>query len=153
MRTPRSLPPAVRKLLVWSAVQAVLVAAGRLVARRKDEGDETTAGIRRVRALGEVTLRPVNPGLSRVRLDLVMAGGVLDLTAVPHVPGGIDVTVRVLMGGMAVRVPKDWRVWWHFRGVGGVGSEAERTSDEAGADLRLHVQAVFGGVGIEGAEG
>ena len=140
-------------LLAWSGFQAVLAIAGRLVARRKDEGDESSASIRRVQAVGGVELRPTNRSLSRVRFDLVMAGGVLDLTDLPRVPGGIDVTVRAVMGGMAVQVPPGWRVWWRFRGIGGIGADGPvvRTKDEAGADLRLHVVAVLGGLGIESA--
>ncbi|NEK60077.1 hypothetical protein GCU56_19660 [Geodermatophilus sabuli] len=157
MRTTRSLPPAVRKalpwLLGWGAFQAVLAVTGRLVARRKDEGDEGTAGIRRVVVVGGVQLKPTNPELSRVRLDLVMGGAGLDLTALPRVPGGIDVTVRALMGGVGVEVPAGWRVWWTLRGVGGVGlsegGRTTRTDDQPGADLRIHADVLFGGVGID----
>ena len=157
MLTSRRLPPVLRKvpswLVAWWGLQAVLAVGGRLVARRKDEGDETSASIRRVRAVGGVELRPTNRSLSRVRFDLVMAGGVLDLTDLPRVPGGIDVTIRAVMGGMAVQVPPGWRVWWRFRGIGGIGADGRvvRTKDEVGADLRLHVVAVLGGLGIESA--
>jgi hypothetical protein len=158
MRSSRPLPPAVRRalpwLLAWWAFQAVLAVTGRLVARRKDEGDESTAGIRRVVALGGVDLRPVNPELSRLRFDLVMGGGEVDLTSLPRVPGGIDLTVRAFMGGLNVLVPAGWRVWWHCRGAGGVGlgkgEGVTRTEDERGADLRIHADMVFGGVSVEG---
>ena len=157
MRTRSTLPPAVRRvlpwLLRWWALQAVLAVAGRLVARRKNEGDESTAGIRRVVALGGVELRLVNPELSRVRLDVLMGGVRLDLTAVPKVPGGVDLTVRALMGGGGVRVPAGWQVWEGVRGVGGVGvaegADVLHTDDERGADLRVHADLLFAGVGIE----
>ncbi|WP_344690477.1 hypothetical protein [Blastococcus jejuensis] len=151
----RSVPPAVRTVLpwiaVWASVQAVVAVTARLVARRKNEGDESSTAIRRVQGVGGVELHPTNPKLTRVRVDLVMAGGVLDLSRLPRVPGGIDVTIRAFMGGMAVQVPPGWRVWWQFRGMGGMGADGPvvRTKDEAGADLRLHVVAVMGGVGIE----
>jgi hypothetical protein len=159
MRTPSTLPPAVRRvlpwLLRWWALQAVLAVTARLVSRRKDEGDESTAGIRRVVALGGVELRPGNPELSRVRLDLLTVGARLDLTGRPHVPDGVDLTVRALMGGVAVRVPAGWHVWWSCRGPGGVGiardADAVRTDDERGADLRIHADVAFGGVGVETA--
>ncbi|MGY1708992.1 hypothetical protein ACI8AC_05725 [Geodermatophilus sp. SYSU D00758] len=139
-------------LLGWWALQAALAVAGRLVARRSDEGDESSAGIRRTVALGDLRLRPVNPELSRLRVDLLMAGGEIDLTALAPVPGGVDLTLRAVMGGLDVRVPAGWRVWWSARGLGGVGlapgAEATRTDDERGADLRVHAAVVLGGAGI-----
>jgi hypothetical protein len=54
-----------------------------------------------------------------------------------------------------VTVPAGWRVWWTFRGVGGIGvdegSGVTRTDDERGADLRIHAVVLFGGLGVEGA--
>jgi hypothetical protein len=157
MPTQRRTPPVVRKVLrgvaAWWAFQLVVGGVVRIVAWRRNEGDETSTSIRRLQSLGPVELRPTNPALSRVRIGLVMAGGVLDLTALPRVPGGIDVTVRAVMGGMAVQVPPGWRVWWRFRGIGGIGAEGPvvRAREEAGADVRLHVLAVAGGLGIESA--
>jgi hypothetical protein len=155
MRTPRSLPPVVRKLLPWLAgwltFQAALAVAGRLVARRKNVGDESSTSIRKVVAQGGLELRPRNPQLSRVRLDLVMAGCRLDLTAIPRPPAGIDLTVRATMAGLAVVVPPDWRVWWEFRGAGGIDTDGglQRTHDEHAADLRVHAVVALGGIGVE----
>src|SRR5215213_7567166 len=156
MRTPRRRPTVLRRVLPWVAgwlaLQGVGALVGLVLARRKDEGDDSTAGIRRVRVMGGTQLRPRNPELSRVRLDLVMGGGEVDLTEVPRVPGGVDVTVHTVMGGAAVRVPRDWTVWWDLRAVaGGIGADSgvQRTTDERGADLRLHGWAVMGGVGVE----
>jgi hypothetical protein len=134
-------------------VQAVLAGTGRLLSWRLDEGDESTTGIRRVRVAGGFELRPRNPELTRVRTDLVCAGGDVDLGGLAPVPGGVDLTVRAVCGGLAVRVPSGWRVWWRGRGVGGVGGAdgVQRTDDERGADLRVHATVVFGGVGIERA--
>ena len=84
-----------------------------------------------------------------------MGGAALDLTGLPPRPDGIDVTVRALMGGVGVRVPRGWKAWWSFRGVmGGIGADAgvERVSDPAAADVRVHGGAVMGGVGIETPE-
>ncbi|MGZ6870575.1 MAG: hypothetical protein ACXVFW_00935 [Blastococcus sp.] len=141
-------------LVCWLGFQVVLGIAGRLAARRLDEGDETSRAIRRVQTLGGVLLRPTNPELIRVRLDLGMAGGELDLTGVGETTVGIDLTVRALMGGLAVRVPAGWRVWWSFRGIGGVGTDlaVARTHDQHAADLRVHAGVLFGGIGIEAAE-
>lgn len=139
-------------VVAWFAFQALLAVAGRLAARRLDEGDERATVIRRVQTVGSLELRATNPELERVVVDLGMAGGEIDLTGVGQSGGPVDLTVHALMGGLAVRVPADWRVWWHFRGIGGIGTDATvpRTHDEHAADLRIHATVLFGGVGVEG---
>ena len=160
MRTGTSTAPrsGLRRALPWIGgglgVQGAVAVAGLIWAWRCDEGDDSTAGIRRVRVVGGVQLRPHNPELSRIRLDVVMAGGEVDLGGLAPVPGGVDLTVHALMAGAAVRVPTGWRVWSGLRAVaGGVGfpPEVTRTTDERGADLRLHGWAVLGGIGVEPA--
>ena len=138
-------------LIGWVAFHALVAAVGRLLAWRKDEGDESSTSIRRVLTHSGLELRPRNPALSRLRVDVAMAGAEIDLTALPRPEHGIDLTVRALMGGVAVRVPADWRVWWRFRGVGGMGGDGavQRTRDERDADVRIHAVAVFGGIGVE----
>ena len=138
-------------LVGWFAFQAVVAAAGWLTAWRKNEGDESSTSIRRVLTHYGLELRPRNPALSRVRVDLAMSGAEIDLTAIPRPATGVDLTLRVLMGGAAVRVPADWRVWWRFRGVGGMGGDGvvQRTHDEHAADLRIYAGVLFGGVGVE----
>ena len=151
----RSPAPALRRarpwLIGWFAFQAAVALAGRLTAWRKDEGDESSTSIRRVLTHDGLELRPTNPQLSRVRIDLAMAGAEIDLTGLPQPAHGIDLTVRMGMGGLAVRVPPDWRVWWRFRGVGGMGGDGrvQRTRDEHAADLRIHATVLLGGVGVE----
>src|SRR4051812_44176944 len=129
-------------LVVWLCLRVLVAGAGWLVARRVDIGDESTATIRRTRTAGALRLRPRHPHLARVRLDLVMAGGELDLTGVPPVEGGIDVTAHLVMAGLAIRLPAGWRVWWSSCGPGSIGladdSGVLRTDDERGADLRIH---------------
>jgi hypothetical protein len=82
-----------------------------------------------------------------------MSGAEIDLTGIPQPATGIDLTVHVLMAGMAVRVPAGWRVWWQFQGVGGIGADGtvQRTHDAHGADLRIYATVLFGGIGIEGS--
>ena len=124
---------------------------GRVAAQQKNDGDESSTSIRRVLTHNGLELHPRNPALTRVRLDLAMAGGELDLTGLPRPDAGIDLTVRAAMAGLAVRVPPDWRVWWRFRGVGGIGTDGSlaRTHDEHDADLRIHAGVLFGGIGVE----
>lgn len=151
-RSPASVFRRARPWLVGLVAFHALVAGfGRLTAWRKNEGDESSTSIRRVMTHSGLELRPVNARLQRVRVDMAMSGAEIDLTAVPRPEHGIDVTLRVLMGGAAVRVPADWRVWWRFRGVGGMGGDGvvARTHDEHAADVRIHAVAVFGGIGVE----
>jgi hypothetical protein len=84
-----------------------------------------------------------------------MGGAELDLTGMGPPDHPVEVTAHVLMGGAAVRVPQDWRVWWSFRGVGGIGADhgLQRAHDEREADLRLRARVAFGGVGIEAPRG
>src|SRR3954447_11662307 len=108
--------PTLRKLrpwlVGWLAFQAAVALAGWVTAWRKNEGDESSTSIRRVFTHNGMELHPTNPQLSRLRVDLAMAGAELDLTAISRPAAGIDLTVRAMMAGMAVRVPSDWRVWW-----------------------------------------
>lgn len=139
-------------ILGLAALHGSVALAGRLAAWRKNEGDETSTSVRRVLTHTGLELRPTNAELSRVRIDMAMAGAEIDLTGIPRPAHGLDITLRVLMGGAAVRVPADWRVWWRFRGVGGMGGDGvvARVHDERTADVRIHAVVVFGGVGIEG---
>jgi hypothetical protein len=139
-------------VLGWLGVQVVVALAGLLAAARLDEGGEASTVIRRVRTMGGLQLRPTNPRLSRVRLDLAMGGAELDLTGMERPAEGVDVDVRLVMGGVGVEVPADWRVWWSFVGVGGIGSDGgvARAADEHEADLRIRARVLFGGVGVQG---
>ena len=135
----------------WVAFQAVVALVGWTTAWRKNEGDESSTSIRRVLTHFGLELRPRNPALTRVRVDLAMSGAEIDLTRLPRPANGIDVTVNALMSGVAIRVPADWRVWWRFRGVGGMGGDGavERTRDEHAADVRVHAAVLLGGIGVE----
>jgi hypothetical protein len=158
MRTSNRWSSVLRRLrpwlVGWVTLQSVVALAGYVTARRRNEGDATSTSIRRVVTYNGLELRPTNPDLSRLRVDLAMAGGEVDLTALPLPARGIDLTVRMGMAGLAVRVPADWRVWWRFRGVGGIGADGslQRTHDERSADLRIHAVVVLGGIGVESGE-
>ncbi|PRY47736.1 hypothetical protein LY71_11293 [Geodermatophilus tzadiensis] len=156
MPTTSRTPSRLRRARPWIGlafvVQGAVAVAGLVWSLLADEGDDGSTVVRRVRVMGGAQLRPRNPALSRVGLDVVMAGGDVDLTGLAPVPGGVDVTVRAVMGGAAVRVPPGWRVWSGARALaGGVGlvPGVQRTDDPRGADLRLHGWAVMGGIGVE----
>jgi hypothetical protein len=141
-------------LVGWAAFQATVALAGLVLAWRRNVGDASSTSIRRTLTHGGLDLHPANPRLERLRVDLAMAGGEIDLTGLPRPPHGIDLTTRAMMAGLAVKVPPDWRVWWRFRGVGGIGTNGavERTHDEHAADLRIHADVIFGGIGVEAGD-
>jgi hypothetical protein len=147
LRTARRLLP---WLAGWLALQGVVALAGRLLAARFDEGDDSSKEIRRIVTVGGLELTPTHPEVSRIEVDLAMGGAVVDLTGLGETTG-IDLTVRAVMGGLAVKVPPDWRVWSQFRGVGGIGTDGglTRCRDGRNADLRVRALAVFGGIGVE----
>jgi hypothetical protein len=153
LRRARVRRRVLRVVLAWLGFQAALAGAGLLAARKLDEGDEASARIRRVRLVGGFELRPTAADLSSVRLDLAMAGAELDLTGVQPPAGGVDLTLNLAMGGVGVKVPPGWRVWWKFLGVGGMGADegVQRVATEAEADLRIRASVLFGGVGVEAA--
>jgi hypothetical protein len=161
-RKERSLARRARRwLLTLGVIQLLLRFGGQLAARRRDEGDESSARLRRVGTLGAVSLSPVSQGLAAVGLDLVLAGAELDLTGARPASGGVDLTLTCVLAGCDVRVPADWRVSWDRRGIGGVAPHNQRVSpsgqmtghqpderDPDTADLRIHLRALFGGVNL-----
>ena len=155
MRTSPVPRPVLRRLrpwlVGWAAFQATVALSGWVLAWRRNMGDESSTSIRRVLTHNGLELQPTNPRLERIRVDLAMAGAEIDLTVLPRPEHGIDLTARAMMAGLAVRVPPEWRVWWRFRGVGGIGGDGsvQRTDDEHAADLRIHAGVIFGGVGVE----
>ena len=114
MTTSRPLPGPVRKALPWLvgvfAFHALVALVGWGTAWWKNQGDESSLSIRRTLTHAGLELRPTNPHVSRLRVDLAMSGAEIDLTGIPQPATGIDLTVHVLMAGMAVRVPAGWRV-------------------------------------------
>jgi hypothetical protein len=141
-------------LVGWAAFQATVAAVGWTLAWRRNVGDASSTSIRRTLTHGGLELQPTNPRLERIRMDLAMAGAEIDLTGLPRPAHGIDLTARVMMAGVGVKVPADWRVWWRFRGVGGIGSDGavERTHDPHAADLRVHADVLFGGIGVQAVD-
>ncbi len=156
MRGNKSSGRPFRRAVPWIlgalAVQGALRAGGWLAARRLDVGDEKSPEIRRVKTFGQITLAPVAAGQSDVHFDLMFAGAELDLTGAQPKPGGTDVEMHCVFGGGNIRLPAHWRVAWDSRGIGGIGTgrkePIEKADDPAVADLRIHLRALFGGVGL-----
>ena len=133
-------------LLAAAAVQLALRGGGLLAARRLEVGDPSSARIRRVKTLGQVTMKADSKELARIELDLVLAGGRLDLTAASPAPGGIDLILTCALAGAEVRVPETWRISTDTHGPGGVTVKGALTTvNPASADLRVDLRAFGGG--------
>jgi hypothetical protein len=126
---------------------------GRVLARQLNVGDETTSELRRVRTMGQVSVRPTSQELSSLRFDLVLAGLDLDLTQARPAPGGVDLTLNCALAGGDIRVPSAWKIASDSRGIGGVtvkstGPETE-PGDTAAPQIRVHLRALLGGVNLK----
>ena len=82
-------------------------------------------------------------------------GGRLDLRGATIAPGGADLRVRAIFGGVQLVVPPTWRVeavtTTPF--MGGVANATTAPADPDAPVLRLSVLAVFGGVAISNEVG
>ena len=82
-------------------------------------------------------------------------GGRLDLRGATIAPGGADLRVRAIFGGVQLVVPPTWRVeavtTTPF--MGGVANATTAPADPDAPVLRLSVVAVFGGVAISNEVG
>lgn len=145
-----------RWLIAMGLFQLALRLGGMLLARRLDEGTPSSARLRRVKTLGQVSLAADSQELSELEVDLALAGTELDLSHARPAPGGVDVTLRCAMAGGEIVVPAHWRVAWDSRGLGGVAAQDPRLRsnglDPVTADLRVHLRALFGGVNLRVAE-
>lgn len=143
-----TLPRWARSTLVAvGTAQIGLKVGGRIVARRLDVGEETSARIRRVLTLGQLSLRPDSQELARIEVDLVLAGVALDLRATKPAPGGVDLILGCVLAGGDVWIPGTWGVSWESRGIGGLTIRGDLVpAPPAAADLRLDVRALAGGV-------
>ena len=81
---------------------------------------------------------------------LAWQGGIeADLRGAQLAPGGAQLTVHALMGGIDIRVPAGWRVESRMRALaGGVDVRVPEPEDAAAPTLTLEGLAVFGGVSV-----
>jgi hypothetical protein len=80
----------------------------------------------------------------------VMGGGELDLRAARPVPGGAQVELIVVMGGVDVRVPEDWNVVNEITAfMGGVEDSRKLKAATSEHTLVLKGVALMGGVEIK----
>jgi hypothetical protein len=80
----------------------------------------------------------------------IMGGGEIDLRAARPVPGGAQVDVFVVMGGLEIHVPEDWQVVNQLYALmGGVEDSRSPASAPGGPLLYLKGTVVMGGIEIK----
>ena len=82
-------------------------------------------------------------------------GGRLDLRGATLAPGGADLRIRAIFGGVQLVVPTTWRVEATTTTpmMGGVANATTAPADPDAPVLRVSVLAVFGGVAIANEAG
>jgi len=82
-------------------------------------------------------------------------GGRLDLRGATIAPGGADLRVRAIFGGVQLIVPPTWRVEATTTTpiMGGIANMAQAPVDPDAPVLRVSTMAIFGGVAISNEAG
>ncbi|MET1231357.1 MAG: LiaF domain-containing protein [Candidatus Limnocylindrales bacterium] len=81
-------------------------------------------------------------------------GGRLDLRDATIAPGGADLRIRAIFGGVQLIVPKTWRVEVDVTPIlGGIANGTTAPADPGAPVLRVSALAVFGGVAISNEPG
>jgi hypothetical protein len=136
---------------VWAGVN---VAAGAIFRRRR----EAYAGSRRHFLLthGGAEFRPSARELRDAVASVFMGGLVLDLRHLRRPMRSLHLDVRVVMGGLEVQVPNEWRVALEVRGtMGGVQQDrptpvTRRLQVPRRPNLVITGMVTFGGLEITG---
>lgn len=114
-------------------------------------GDETTGEFEIVTIMEGKQFAGRAEGLWSGKVTTVMGGLDLDLRDVVLDPGGADLVVFTVMGGVAVQVPDAWRI--EIEGSAVVGGQAAHVPDrdvlpDDAPVLRVHARTYFGGLDI-----
>jgi predicted membrane protein len=80
----------------------------------------------------------------------VLGGVEIDLLEARLAPGDWLLTVSTVLGGVDIRVPRDWRIEVQpTTMLGGVDDHTRQNPDAAGGKLVIRVSALLGGVEIK----
>jgi Cell wall-active antibiotics response 4TMS YvqF len=81
-------------------------------------------------------------------------GGRLDLRGATIAPGGADLRIRAIFGGVQLVVPNTWRVEVDVTPIlGGIANGTTAPADPDAPVLRISALAVFGGVAVSNEPG
>ncbi|TVR54820.1 MAG: hypothetical protein EA421_07690 [Gemmatimonadales bacterium] len=133
-------------IIIGGAWAATNVVAGALFRRRR----RRYAGTRRQFLVvhGGEELRPSAEEMTDAVASVFMGGLVLDLRPVPPPTDPLNLDVRVVMGGLEVQLPRDWRVAVEVTSnLGGV--EDDRPNPPPPGDsphLRIRGRVTLGGI-------
>lgn len=114
-------------------------------------GDETTGEFEIVTIMAGKKFASRAEGLWSGRVTTVLGGADLDLRDAVLAPGGADLAVFTVMGGVALQVPDTWVVDLEGQAIVG-GQTAHVPSREVlpsdSPVLRVHARTYFGGLDI-----
>jgi hypothetical protein len=133
-------------VLALGALAGVAGAAAFVRRAVPSRGDETSDDVALVAACGGVELASRSQAF-RGGSVLAMLGGVsLDLREASLAPGA-TLSVRALLGGVAVRIPEGWRVESRAHALfGGVAVPGRPATDDDAPTLVVEGLAVLGGI-------
>ena len=114
-------------------------------------GDETTGEFEIVTIMEGKHFAGRAEGLWSGKVTGVMGGVELDLRDVVLAPGGADLAIFTVMGGVALRVPDTWRVETDGQAIFGGHDVRVADPNVLPADapvLRIHARTYFGGLAV-----
>jgi predicted membrane protein len=82
------------------------------------------------------------------RITAIMGGGEIDLFDAGMAPGGAEIDVMAIMGGVEIRVPSGWQV--SMQGAPILGGMEDKTSTVSGASTDERPRLVIKGTAIMG---
>lgn len=131
------------------------IAAAVVKARRPSRGDDRSDEIDLVTIFDDLEFHSTAPAFRGGRVLCWYGGGTLDLTGATLDPDGARLRVTNVFGGLALRVPLDWRVEMRSKSMFGGAGDGRPTAGTSGEGPLLTIDAVnlFGGLGIVGPSG
>lgn len=137
-------PSALVLVGVW-----ILLGWGRRYGIRPSDDEEVDG----IAVLGSARLATRSQSFRRASVTSILGGVTLDLTEALPVPGGANVSITTLLGGVSVLVPRGWLV--EIRGLPLMGSwddTTDRTAVGPGSPrLEVQVLVALGGVEVKHA--
>jgi hypothetical protein len=130
----------------WGGFQAAAALTKRAIPSR---GDEESDELALVAIYDGIELKSRAKAFRGGSMFAWFGGIAVDLREATLAPGGAQLTLNALFGGVAIRVPTGWRLESKLSGVaGGVDVRAPEPDDPDAPTLTLAGRALFGGIAV-----